>query len=211
MNALTLAIVGTMLTDGAIYMGPSEGAYIRNGTRDDSQHITITNEGEHDTIIAAVPIGCQYVSSSPSVQSGEWWGVPWLVGNPIDFPPGKTVRFDLSFWPPAYASRWVKQGITNFGKYPDRTYFLIAFRHREDLLVPLRGHSTFQSDLNLDGIVNLADLGLLQQAKVNYNPTYDIVIDGVIDQKDLTVMSREYMKPRDETDWLDYHDAELNP
>ena len=81
----------------------------------------------------------------------------------------------------------------------NRSDALVLFTNAVDIpefAIALSGKSTFNSDINYNGIVNTGDLGALNQARVNYNkgildPTADINGDGIINSLDISVLLSE--------------------
>jgi hypothetical protein len=154
----------------------SDSDFVRPNYADSSKYFDITNTGTGLLTVSGLQINVAGVTTDLDLTEGD------LLLNP-----NQSQRVQLT-----YTAAAAKEVF-------DRSDALVLFTNALDLpefAIALSGKSTFNSDINYNGIVNTGDLGALNQARSNYNkgildPTADINGDGMINSLDVSVLLSE--------------------
>jgi hypothetical protein len=154
----------------------SDSDFVRPNYADSSKYFDITNTGTGLLTVSGLQINVAGVTTDLDLTEGD------LLLNP-----NQSQRVQLT-----YTAAAAKEVF-------DRSDALVLFTNALDLpefAIALSGKSTFNSDINYNGIVNTGDLGALNQARSNYNkgildPTADINGDGMINSLDISVLLSE--------------------
>ena len=154
----------------------SDSDFVRPNYADSSKYFDITNTGTGVLSVSGIQINVTGVTTDLDFTGGD------LLINP-----NESQRVKLTYDAAAAKESFnLSNGLVLFTNAVDIPEFAIA----------LSGKSTFNSDINYNGIVNTGDLGALNQARVNYNkgildPTADINGDGIINSLDISVLLSE--------------------
>ena len=154
----------------------SDSDFVRPNYADSSKYFDITNTGTGLLTVSGLQINVAGVTTDLDLTEGD------LLLNP-----NQSQRVQLT-----YTAAAAKEVF-------NRSDALVLFTNALDLpefAIALSGKSTFNSDINYNGIVNTGDLGALNQARSNYNkgildPTADINGDGMINSLDVSVLLSE--------------------
>jgi hypothetical protein len=154
----------------------SDSDFVRPNYADSSKYFDITNTGTGVLSVSGIQINVAGVTTDLDLTEGD------LLINP-----NQSQRVQLT-----YTAAAAKEVF-------DRSDALVLFTNALDLpefAIALSGKSTFNSDINYNGIVNTGDLGPLNLARKNYNqgifdPTADINGDGMINSLDVSVLLSE--------------------
>ncbi|MFM7572519.1 MAG: hypothetical protein ACKO4S_05180, partial [Snowella sp.] len=154
----------------------SDSDFVRPNYADSSKYFDITNTGTGLLTVSGIQINVAGVTTDLDLTEGD------LLLNP-----NQSQRVKLTY--DAAAAKEVF----------NRSDALVLFTNAVNLpefAIALSGKSTFNSDINYDGIVGTGDLGPLNQARANYkkgilDPTADINGDGMINSLDVSVLSSE--------------------
>ncbi len=167
--------------------GVADSWYVRSGTADSLQHLDITNTGAVPLTLFEIQINAPDVASDVELTASST--------DDIVLAPGVTQRIHLTYTPSVPTSGDHQEhdfdetaGIVILSDAGGASAFNVA----------LQGASTFASDINYDGRVNFADLGLfnvsfgLDSQSPGWDPTADITGDGVTNFSDLGVLNVEF-------------------
>ncbi len=160
--------------------GLQDSPLIRPAQADTQHFFDVTNVGDEALTLFEIQINAPGVTVDLPLSPDS--------ADDIVLAPGETQRFHLTFAPPT-------SGITGSG------YELVilsdALSHPSFNLT-LKAQSTFNSDVNYDGIVNFGELGFLnetfgsQAGDPDWDPTADFNGDGIINFGDLGLLNTEF-------------------
>lgn len=168
-------------------VGGTDSTMVRPARPDAAHYIDVTNTGASSITLFEFQINAPNVTISPPLTTG--------AGDDIVLAPGQTRRFNLTYAPtiPSLANASVQtfnltNGLVMLSNAPGSPTTNIA----------LVGASTFNSDINYDGNVNLGDLGVFNSAVgvTPVDPTADINGDGAINFGDLGPFNVEFGRSR---------------
>ncbi|MBJ7899548.1 MAG: hypothetical protein GC158_06440 [Cyanobacteria bacterium RI_101] len=141
---------------------------VRPNAPDTGKYFDILNSGDGILRVSDITVNAPGVSVDLDFSGGD-----------ILLNPGASQRVNLTYDPGA-AGESLSGAVTVFSDA----------QNNPAIGVILAGRSTFNADINYDGVVNIADLGALNQAKFqeilgNFDPTADINGDGALTTQDI--------------------------
>ena len=166
----------------AFRTGADDSTLIRPACPDTRQYVDVTNTGRWPLTIFEVR------TAAPDVT------VDGPLTADVVLQVGQTQRFVLTYDP---SLPTVQDATTQDFDLAAGLVILTSDPAAPAVDVRLRGASTFTSDINYDGVVNLGELGILNvnfskvAADPGFDPTADINGDGVINLGDLGALNAE--------------------
>ncbi|MFN5514571.1 MAG: SdrD B-like domain-containing protein [Cyanobacteriota bacterium] len=141
---------------------------VRPNGADTGKYFDILNSGDGILRVSDITVNAPGVSVDLDFSGGD-----------ILLNPGASQRVNLTY-APGSAGESLSGALTVFSDA----------QNNPAIGVILAGSSTFNADINYDGMVNIADLGALNQAKAqeilgNFDPTADINGDGALTTQDI--------------------------
>lgn len=167
--------------------GGTDSTMVRPARPDTTHYIDVTNTGASSITLTEMQINAPNVTISPPLGPG--------AGDDIVVGPGQTRRFNLTYAPtlPSLAN-----ATTQTFNLTNGLVLLSNSVSAPTTNIALVGASTFNSDINYDGSVNLGDLGVFNNAVgiVPVDPTADINGDAAINFGDLGPFNVEFGRSR---------------
>ena len=168
-------------------VGGTDSTMVRPAKPDAAHYIDVTNTSGASITLQEFQINAPNVTISPPLVAG--------AGDDIVLAPGQTRRFNLTYAPtiPSLANAAVQTFNLANG-----LVLLSTAAGSPTTNIALVGASTFNSDINYDGSVNLGDLGVFNSAVgvVPVDPTADINGDAAINFGDLGPFNVEFGRSR---------------
>lgn len=162
----------------------SQSYYVRPALPDDTKTVLFTNVGTHPLTIYEIIVNAPHTTSDVVLTSD--------AGDDIVLAVGETLTIHLTYTPTSPGSQ--SDGFSMANGLVIHT----DSANIPTLEVALGGAPTFNSDLNYDGNVNFADLGLLnltfglREGDPGYSASFDINGDGAINFGDLGPLNVEF-------------------
>lgn len=160
--------------------GTSDSDLVRPSYGDNKQYFDITNSGDAALNISEVRINASGVTHNLDFSQGD------IVLNP-----NQSQRVQLTYTPIQAGEDFnLSNGIVVVGNATNSSETLIN--------LSLSGKSTFESDINYDGLVSFGDLGPLNanwgrdDQSNNWDPTADINGDGLVSFGDLGLLNQQW-------------------
>ena len=156
--------------------GVSDSDLVRPNYPDTQQYIDITNTGDGTLTISDITINADNVTAN-------------LPEDDILLNPNETQRIELTYTPSAADESF---------NLVDGLVITSNAVNNSEMPVSLAGKSTFNSDINYDGLVSFGDLGSLnsnwgsESTDANWDATADINGDGLIGFGDLGQLNDEW-------------------
>ena len=156
--------------------GISDSDLIRPSYPDTQQYIDITNTGDSSLNISEISIDAPGVTAE-------------LPEADILLNPNETQRIQLTYSPSVAGENFsIDDGLT----------IISNAANKPEMSISLSGKSTFDSDINYDGLVSFGDLGPLnsnwgrENTGANWDATADINGDGLVSFGDLGSLNQQW-------------------
>jgi len=156
----------------------SDSDLVRPTDPDNKQYFDITNSGDATLTISEVRSNINGVTTNLDFSQGD------IILNP-----NESQRVQLSYTPTQAGEAFnLRNGIVVVSNAVNSS----------EMPISLSGKSTFESDINYDGIVGFGDLGPLNanwgldEQSINWNPTVDINGDGFVGFGDLGLLNQQW-------------------
>ena len=156
--------------------GASDSDLVRPNYPDTEQYIAITNTGDNTLTISDITINASGITAD--IPDGD-----------ILLNPNASQRIELTYTPSAANEDF---------SLDDGLVITSNATNNSELSVSLAGKSTFNSDINYDGVVSFGDLGLLnvnwgsESTDANWDATSDINGDGFVNSNDIDVLNGQW-------------------
>ncbi len=156
--------------------GVADSDLVRPSYPDTQQYIDITNTGEGSLSISEIRINASGVTAE-------------IPTEDILLNPNETQRIQLTYTPSEPSENFtVEEGLT----------IISNAANTPEMSVALSGKSTFDGDINYDGLVSFGDLGPLnsnwgrENTDANWDETADINGDGLVSFGDLGPLNQQW-------------------
>lgn len=168
-------------------VGGTDSTLVRPARPDSAHYIDVTNTGATAITLFEFQLNAPNVTISPPLTSS--------AADNIVLGPGQTQRFNLTYAPTLPSLSDVTVQTFNLA---NGLVLLSNSVGSPTTNIALVGASTFNSDINYDGSVNLGDLGVFNNAVgvTPVDPTADINGDGAINFGDLGPFNVEFGRSR---------------
>ena len=166
--------------------GVADSTLIRPAYADARQYVDITNTGSWPLTLFEIRIAAPDVTVDVPLTAD--------AADDLVLQVGETQRFGLTYAP---SLPTLQDATTQDFDLSAGLVILTSDTAAPAVDVRLRGESTFNSDINHDGVVNLGELGVLNvnfgktSAAAGFDPTADINGDGMVNLADLGPLNAE--------------------